>query len=211
MTLKDQNRELKKLELSEQVINADPIVQFKEWFEFAIQSGISEANVMTLATSTVDGKPSARIVLLKEYDENGFVFFTNYQGRKGEEMNKNPNVALVIFWKELERQIRIEGTVEKVDEKTSDEYFQSRPMESRVSAAISPQSKVIPSRQYLEEKWVEFLKQNYANEIIKPEFWGGYRVIPNKIEFWQGRPNRLHDRILYAKGDSDWKIQRLAP
>ncbi len=211
MGSEDSKREIKKAELSEQTANTDPFVQFEQWFEFAVESGISEVNAMTLATATIDGKPSARIVLLKEYDEKGFVFFTNYQGRKGEELGKNPNAALIIFWKELERQIRIEGMVEKVDEKTSDEYFQSRPMESQVSAAISPQSKVVPSRQYLEEKWVEFLKQNYSGKIARPDFWGGYRVIPNKIEFWQGRPNRLHDRILYTKDEMEWKIQRLAP
>lgn len=211
MGSEDSKREIKKAELSEQTVSSDPFVQFEQWFEFAVESGISEVNAMTLATATIDGIPSARIVLLKEYDEKGFVFFTNYQGRKGEELGKNPNAALVIFWKELERQIRIEGMVEKVDEKTSDEYFQSRPMESRVSAAISPQSKVVPSRQYLEEKWVEFLKLNYTGKIAKPDFWGGYRVIPGKIEFWQGRPNRLHDRLLYLKESSGWKIQRLSP
>jgi len=211
MNLEDNNKEVKKSELKEDMVDPNPIIQFGNWFDFATQSGITEVNAMTLATSTPDGIPSARIVLLKDFDENGFVFFTNYQGRKGVELEKNPNAALLIFWKELERQIRIEGRVEKVNEKMSDDYFQSRPMESRVSAATSPQSQVIPSRQYLEDRWIEFLKENYSDKIERPDFWGGYKVIPQSVEFWQSRPNRLHDRLLYKKDSGRWKIQRLAP
>ena len=211
MNLEDINKEIKKDELKEDTVNPNPITQLGKWFDLATKFGIPDVNVMTLATATPDGVPSARIVLLKDFDESGFVFFTNYKGRKGEELEKNPNAALLIFWKELERQIRIEGSVEKVDEKISDNYFQSRPMESRVSASISPQSQVISSRQYLEDLWIQFLKENYSKKIKRPEFWGGYRVIPKNIEFWQGRTNRLHDRLLYTKESTGWKMQRLAP
>lgn len=209
--LRELRKEYKFGELAEKTVDPDPIVQFRHWFEFAIQAELIEVNAMTLATVTKDGNPSARIVLLKEFDEKGFVFFTNYEGRKGLELKNNLKAALVFYWKELERQVRIEGDVERESEKESDKYFSSRPMESKISAIISNQSQVVKNRDELEERWVSFLKENYSEDIQRPENWGGYRVIPKSIEFWQGRPNRLNDRILYTKMDNNWKIERLEP
>ena len=168
---------------------------------------------MTLATVGADGAPSARIVLLKGFDENGFVFFTNYESRKGEELTENPRACLLFFWKELERQIRIEGVASKVSEHISTEYFQSRPKASQIGASISPQSRTIESREWLEKKYAE-LSARYAEteKLPRPAYWGGFTVKPEQIEFWQGRPSRLHDRILYTKtGENNWKIERLAP
>jgi pyridoxamine 5'-phosphate oxidase len=166
---------------------------------------------MTLATSTKDGKPSARIVLLKGYDEKGFVFYTNYESHKGLELAENPNAALVFFWKEIERQIRIEGIVEKISATESDAYFFSRPEGSRISAWASPQSTIIETRELLETN-VQRYTAEFKNSIPRPPHWGGYRVMPLKIEFWQGRSNRLHDRIQYTKTtEGSWKAERLAP
>ena len=167
---------------------------------------------MTLATVSTKGFPTARIVLLKAFDERGFVFFTNYESRKGRHLKKNPNVALVFFWKELERQVRIEGIVEKVSKKESDAYFASRPRESQISACISEQSAVIPDRNFLEMMLQMFLKKKADKDIERPENWGGYRVIPRRLEFWQGREDRLHDRIKYCnKNGNPWRIERMAP
>jgi pyridoxamine 5'-phosphate oxidase len=197
--------------LSEADIATDPIGQFSRWWNDALQAEISEVNAMTLATATRDGKPSARIVLLKSFDKNGFVFFTNYESQKGEEMKENANAALVFFWKEIERQVRIEGGVEKTTPQESDEYFFSRPEGSRIGAWSSPQSKVIANRQMLETN-EHIYKAKFTNSIPRPPHWGGYRVMPLKIEFWQGRSNRLHDRILYTKiNEGSWKVDRLAP
>lgn len=201
----------KRDELKDEGLEQNPIVLFRHWFETAVNSDIPDVNAMTLATATAKGLPSARTVLLKGFDEKGFVFYSNYQGRKAIEMEANPNVALLIFWRELERQVRIEGVVEKVTATESDEYFHSRPLESRLSAIVSKQSKPVESRQELERIWVDFLKQNNDKPINRPEYWGGFRVIPLKIEFWQGRPNRLHDRILYSLEGNVWKIERLQP
>lgn len=211
MDLKNIRSEFSKGELSKNQVEKDPIVQFKHWFNQAIEMEIAEVNAMTIATASMNGLPSARIVLLKEVDELGFVFFTNYEGRKGIELEQNPNAALLFFWKELERQIRIEGKVEKTTDNESEVYFNSRPLESKISAIISKQSEVVQNREFLEEKYVKSLKQNFEKEIKRPENWGGYRVIPEKIEFWQGRTNRLHDRILYTKINNKWKIERLEP
>ncbi len=201
----------------------DPFDQFKKWFEEAIKSEILEPNAMTLATATTDGKPSARIVLLKGIDNQGFVFFTNYESKKGKEMAANPNAALCFCWLELQRQIRIEGTIEKIAEADSDAYFQSRPVGSRIGAWASPQSQVIDSRAVIEENENVYKKQFHVIardeateggsdiEIPRPAHWGGYVLKPTMIEFWQGRSSRLHDRICYVFENGAWKIERLAP
>jgi len=211
MDLKDIRSEFSRGVLSKDQVNKNPIEQFKQWFKQASKFEIPEVNAMTIATASPGGFPSARIVLLKEVDENGFVFFTNYDGRKGKELEQNPKAALLFFWIELEQQIRIEGIVEKTSEKESDAYFNSRPLESKISAIVSKQSNVVQNRELLEEKYVNCLKDNFEKEIKRPENWGGYRVIPERIEFWQGRTNRLHDRILYTKIEKEWKIERLEP
>ena len=196
--------------LNESDVAADAIEQFTKWWNEAVNSEIDEVNAMTLATSTLAGKPSARIVLLKDYDENGFVFFTNYNSHKGHTLDENPSAALTFFWKELERQVRIEGIAEKVTAAESDEYFYSRPVGSRVGAWASPQSSIIDGRTLLDENVEKYSKQ-FGEDVPRPNFWGGYRIVPATIEFWQGRSSRLHDRLLYTKTGNDWKIERLAP
>jgi len=195
-------------ELTEADASKDPIDQFTRWWQEAADSAIDEVNAMTLATASADGFPSARIVLLKAFSAEGFVFFTNYESFKGRQLADNPKACLVFFWKELERQVRITGLVEKVSEMESDEYFLSRPTESRIGAAISPQSRVITNREWLQEKF-----EKAKTELVKrPGHWGGYRVRPVLIEFWQGRPGRLHDRLQYSLNeDGTWTIERLAP
>ncbi len=191
----------------------DPFDQFKEWWEEATSVEIDEVNAMTLATVDSAGKPSARIVLLKGYTKEGFVFFTNYESAKGQELAANPNAAILFFWKELERQIRIEGTVEKISSADSDAYFHSRPAGSRIGAWVSPQSKVIPDRSYLEENYQRLVAQ-YPDEskVPRPSHWGGYLVKPISFEFWQGRSSRLHDRLKFTQSESgDWARERLAP
>lgn len=197
--------------LDESVIARDAIDQFTTWWNEAIDSQIEEANVMTLATASTTGIPDARIVLMKSYDENGFVFFTNYNSHKGDELAENPRATLVFFWRELQRQVRISGSVEKVSAADSDEYYYSRPEGSRIGAWASPQSKVIPSRDVLDSK-IETLTADFAGKTIpRPDFWGGYIVKPETMEFWQGRSSRLHDRIKYSRLENNWKIERLAP
>lgn len=198
--------------LEENDVNADAIQQFEKWWQEALHSEIEEVNAMTLATATAAGKPSARIVLLKGFDENGFVFFTNYHSHKGREIEENPFASLVFFWKELERQVRVEGNVLKTTAEESDAYFHSRPAGSRIGAWASPQSAIISSRNVIEETVVELEKSFEAKEIDRPPHWGGYIVKPTLIEFWQGRSSRLHDRIQYSIMDTGgWKIKRLAP
>ena len=190
---------------------ANPIEQFTKWWQESIKSNIDEVNAMTLATATKEGKPSARTVLLKDYDENGFVFFTNYNSHKGKEIDENPHAALVFFWKELERQIRIEGTVQKIDDAKSDAYFLSRPTGSKIGAWTSPQSEVIANRTILETHEARF-KKEFGENIPRPLHWGGYIVQPTVIEFWQGRSSRLHDRLQYRLDTNrNWVIERLAP
>lgn len=195
--------------LNKESVHSNPVEQFRDWFLEAIESKIEDVNAMTLASSTSTGVPSARIVLLKHFDEKGFTFFTSYDSRKGTELETNPIGAILFYWKDLNRQVRIEGNIEKVTDKESNEYFDSRPYESRISSLISPQSFIIDSREYLEEKQKEFKTSN--PKIQRPKNWGGFRLIPDNIEFWQGRPNRLHDRILYQLTDNRWGLSRLAP
>jgi pyridoxamine 5'-phosphate oxidase len=192
-------------------VHADPIEQFKLWLDEAIQGNIEEPTAMLLATCGKDLQPSVRVVLLKGVDQSGFEFYTNYHSRKGKQIQENPQVAATFFWKELERQVRIEGIAEKLPAAESDRYFASRPDESRFGAAASPQSQVIPGREFLEIKISE-LKNLYKNDNLpRPEHWGGYKIKPARIEFWQGRENRLHDRIVFTKKANVWIIERLAP
>jgi len=198
--------------LDESSVDPDPVRQFQQWFEEAIKAEVPDLNAMTLATATPDGKASARIVLLKGFDERGFVFFGNYQSRKGRELTSNPSAALTFYWSPLNRQVRIEGAAEKVSAQESDEYFQTRPRGSQLSALVSPQSEVIASRAELEKKITE-LEQRFQNQPLPcPPHWGGFRVKPVSLEFWQGRESRLHDRILYTRhSEGRWTICRLAP
>ncbi|MEI9809582.1 MAG: pyridoxamine 5'-phosphate oxidase [Bacteroidota bacterium] len=199
--------------LLETAVRPDPVQQFGQWWQEAMDSAIDEVNAMTLATASADGLPSARIVLLKGYSEKGFVFFTNYDSFKGKQLAENPKACLVFFWKELERQVRITGFVQKVSEKESDEYFSSRPVASQIGAAVSPQSQVIASRGWLEDQFNQVKEdKSRASSLARPHHWGGYLVRPVMVEFWQGRPGRLHDRLEYSLKDSgEWKIERLAP
>ena len=211
-SIADLRKEYQQHSLLEKDVEADPILQFGRWWNDAVKSKIEEINAMTLATATASGIPSARIVLLKEYGEQGFVFFGNYESRKGNELAENPCACLVFFWKELERQVRITGTVEKISSGESDAYFLSRPAESRIGAWASPQSRVINGRQFIEDKLLQYQRQFENETIPRPPYWGGYLVKPSAMEFWQGRPGRLHDRILYTVQENrTWKIERLAP
>ena len=199
--------------LSEDTTKGDPIKQFEKWFNEAVEAQEHEPNAMTLATATYDGRPSARIVLLKGFDPSGFVFYTNYLSRKGKEITKNPLGALTFFWGSLERQVRIEGTIEKLSKEDSEKYFKLRPRNSQLGAVASPQSQEIANRDVVEKKWEELVEEyGEDKEIPKPSFWGGYVLKPRYVEFWQGRSSRLHDRIVYKKIDNkNWKKVRLAP
>ena len=197
--------------LDERDVDPNPFVMFQQWLELAIAENLPEPNAMVVATAALDAKPSARVVLLRGVDERGFVFFTNYSSRKGKEFKDNPFAALVFFWQPLHRQIRIEGRVERVNAQESDAYFNSRPRGAQLSAAASPQSQVIPNREFLETRVTE-LDVKFPNHVLRPAQWGGYRVVPDVFEFWQGRENRMHDRLRYTRGvNNAWKIERLAP
>lgn len=198
-------------DLKESEILDDPIVQFEKWFKDALENIQTDANAMSLATCGKDGKPSVRTVLLKEFSNKGYSFYTNYESRKGRELLENPNAALLFFWKETERQVRIEGVTEKVSREESEKYFHSRPAGSQIAAMTSEQSEVIPDREFLDRKFNELKIRYEGKKVPLPDNWGGYRLIPERIEFWQGRQNRLHDRILYTKTDAGWKIERLSP
>jgi len=195
----------------EGVAHPQPFIQFVHWFDQAIEAGITEPNAMTLATASKDGKPSARVVLLKALDELGFVFYTNYESQKGQQLQANPNASLVFLWLDLQRQVRVEGYIEKVSEEESDAYFSVRPKASQIGAHVSPQSQVIPDRSFMEQRYWALEKEFANKEVPRPENWGGYRLIPERIEFWQGRQSRLHDRLLYEKNNEGWSIKRLAP
>jgi len=208
----DIRKEYKLKSLSESDTESDAMIQFDCWWKEALSSDIDEVNAMSLATVGSDGKPSCRIVLLKGYDERGFVFFTNYESRKGNELLHNPQAAITFFWKELERQIRIEGRIIPLPESESEEYFHSRPRMSQIGAWTSPQSREIESRDFLENRFQELNSQYENQEIPYPKHWGGYLISPDMIEFWQGRESRLHDRIMYRKlGEKKWSKVRLAP
>eukprot|EP01133_Synstelium_polycarpum_P010146 gene10146-11823_t len=210
-TLQNLRQDYRSAELSEQDADQDPINQFSKWFADAMNAKLYEPNVMTLATADRSGKPSARIVLLKGFDQQGFVFFTNYDSVKGKEIAENPQASLVFFWPELERQVRIDGSVSKVSAQVSDQYFHSRPIGSQIGATASPQSTKMQNRESLEEKVKELTAVYQGKEIPRPQHWGGYLVKPSQIEFWQGRSSRLHDRINYELVDGNWIISRLAP
>lgn len=198
--------------LDEATVDRDPLQLFQRWLNEAIAAGIPLAEASTLATATPDGRPSGRVVLLKQADEQGFVFYTNYKSLKARELDANPQAALVFYWPQLERQVRVDGRVEQTSAAESDEYFKTRPRESQIGALASPQSEVVASREVLEKRVDELEKLYEGREIERPAHWGGYRLRADRIEFWKGRPGRLHDRLLYERhADGSWAISRLAP
>lgn len=197
--------------LDENKIKNNPLDQFTIWFDEAIDAEVTEPNAMILSTVSQAGSPSSRTVLLKGLEEDGFIFFTNYESEKGKEIAQNNNVSLLFLWLDLERQVRISGKAIKLSTEGSEAYFKSRPRDSQIGAWASKQSEVVPDRQYLEDRFKTMRVKFKDQEIPLPHFWGGYKVIPSRIEFWQGRPNRLHDRILYSIDENEWKIERLSP
>ena len=203
-------RQYSKEKLSAKLVNKDPFAQFNKWFSDSLKCGFLDPNAMTVATVNKEGKPSARVVLLKNFDEKGFVFYTNYQSRKGKELELNPNACLLFYWDKLDRQIRIEGKIEKVSKEESEQYFSTRPYKSRLGAWASHQSSVIESRNTIVKEFIKYLLK-FGKNVPLPDYWGGYRLVPCVFEFWQGRPNRLHDRVQYTLQKKIWKIERLAP
>ena len=211
MSIADLRRDYSQATLSEHEVDSDPITQFSHWFQETLSAEIPEPNAMSLATVGSNGRPSLRIVLLKDFDARGFTWYTNYQSRKGEDLLQNPHAAITFHWVELERQIRIEGRVERVDPAESDAYFKIRPIKSQLGAIASMQSKPIDSRESLEKKFDE-ASAEYGDNPLRPAHWGGYRLNPEWMEFWQGRRSRLHDRVVYTRGDGGhWTLQRLQP
>lgn len=211
MSIADLRREYAHARLDESEVDPDPLAQFRRWFDDARRAKLLEPNAMTLATATPDGSPSARVVLLKGADELGFAFYTDYRSQKGRELEHNPRAALVFYWGELERQVRITGTVSRVAREESDAYFRTRPRGSRLGAWASEQSAVLPGRAALEARIRELAARHPDDDVPLPPHWGGYRVRPETIEFWQGRENRLHDRVRYVRDGGGWRIQRLSP
>lgn len=211
VSLADLRTDYKRAALDERDVDRDPFVQFRQWFDAAVAARVPEPNAMTLATVDAGGKPAARIVLLKDADAQGFTFFTNYQSRKGRELAARPAAALLFFWPELERQIRIEGTITKVDPAVADDYFAKRPRLSRIGAWASPQSEALPDRATLEARFADAEQRFPGDDVERPPHWGGYRLTPEAFEFWQGRRSRLHDRIVFTRDGAGWRIGRLAP
>ena len=211
--LPDLRNDYDKKTLQKTDLHTDPVIQFENWLAEALQyENEIEANAMVLATTNSQNRPSARVVLLKDISDDGFIFFTNYHSRKARELEFNPFGSLVFWWRSLQRQVRIEGKLKKVDSKISENYFKSRPLQSQIGASISPQSSVIPNRHFLSDQFIDLEKEIKEGKILKrPEFWGGYALIPDQFEFWQGRQNRLHDRFQYRLKDQTWIIERLAP
>ena len=208
-SIKDLRTDYQKSELNVKDLTQEPITLFQQWLSQAITYS-NDANAFVLSTVNSNGVPSSRVLLLRDVTQKGFSFFTNYSSRKSQEIEVNPNVCMNFFWPEMERQVRINGSISRLSEQESDDYFNSRPYESRIGAWCSPQSQVIESREVLENK-IQELKKKYPNEVPRPENWGGYTIVPNEIEFWQGRASRLHDRFLYNKEGENWTINRLAP
>ena len=208
-SIKDLRTDYQKSELNVKDLTEEPIILFQQWLSQAITYS-NDANAFVLSTVNSNGVPSSRVLLLRDATEKGFSFFTNYSSRKSQEIEVNPNICMNFFWPEMERQVRINGSISRLSEQESDDYFNSRPYESRIGAWCSPQSQVIESREVLENK-IQELKKKYPNEVPRPENWGGYTIVPNEIEFWQGRASRLHDRFLYNREGENWTINRLAP
>ncbi len=211
MSIADIRTDYKKASLAESDVKSDPFSQFASWFDQAMKADVPEPNAMTLSTVNTDGKPSSRIVLIKEFDERGFSWFTNYDSAKGQDLENNPHAALLFFWIPLERQVRIEGRIEKLSDAENDTYFNSRPLGSRQSALASQQSQPIADRQVLEQKLASVVAE-FGDQPPRPAHWGGYRLLPERMEFWQGRSSRLHDRIIYTRDEKGvWNISRLQP